>query len=368
MTIESSRAARRGFTLVELLMVIVIVGILAALVSAGVLAALNRGKQARVLTEINQLDLALENYKSQYGGYPPSFGLPVVSDPPGPDPGQETLAQRQERFMRHVRLAFPRETRTYSELRTFIMTNTQYTTQALPSRGLAAANGGNGLDINHLDAAEALVFWLGGLPDRLSETLTSGFSADPQSPFLPRANANPSDPQQPQRQPRLYEFDPRRLVDRDGDGWWEYVQDQPSEVMPPYVYFDAPSYGLDSASGLIRASYPSPPGDEDAVILPSTSPALFTIAANWGYCRPNVSSITAGGVNPTRFQIISAGLDRVFGWATGPIPVGSPLDTDASLQPPFSGAFGRFPGGPFREYEGDNLTNFSERKLEDVEP
>lgn len=367
MIIESSRAARRGFTLVELLMVIVIIGILAALVSAGVLAALNRGKQARVLTEINQLDLAMENYKSQYGGYPPSFGLPVVSGTP--DPGQETRDQRQERFMRHVRLAFPRETRTYSELRTFIMTNTQYTTQALPSRGLAAANGGNGLDINHLDAAESLVFWLGGLPDRLSETLTSGFSADPQSPFLPRANTDPTDPQQPQRLPRLYEFDPRRLVDRDGDGWWEYVQDQPSEVMPPYVYFDAQSYGIDTAGGVIRASYPA--YAEVAAVAGPQEAALRALAGNWGYCRPYVSysnaGVLTGGVGSTRFQIISAGLDKAFGVPTN-TPLGSALPSAEDGFDPQYACFPRQANTYFRDYEGDNLTNFSDRKLEDVEP
>jgi prepilin-type N-terminal cleavage/methylation domain-containing protein len=63
---------QRGFTLVELLVVIVIIGILASLITVAVSAALTAAKRTRILAEINQLATAVENYKIEHGSYPPS--------------------------------------------------------------------------------------------------------------------------------------------------------------------------------------------------------------------------------------------------------------------------------------------------------
>jgi prepilin-type N-terminal cleavage/methylation domain-containing protein len=66
-------STRHGFTLVELLVVIVIIAILAGLLVVGVMAALKRGKEAAISTEIMGLTAAIETYKNQYDHYPPSF-------------------------------------------------------------------------------------------------------------------------------------------------------------------------------------------------------------------------------------------------------------------------------------------------------
>jgi prepilin-type N-terminal cleavage/methylation domain-containing protein len=63
---------RRGFTLVELLVVIVIIGILAALITVAVSAAMVSARQARILLELGQISGAIEQYKAKYGSYPPS--------------------------------------------------------------------------------------------------------------------------------------------------------------------------------------------------------------------------------------------------------------------------------------------------------
>lgn len=70
---ETSLIQRVGFTLVELLMVIAIIGILIAMLSVAINPVLNRARETAVITEIQQIELAIENFNNQYGFYPPSF-------------------------------------------------------------------------------------------------------------------------------------------------------------------------------------------------------------------------------------------------------------------------------------------------------
>lgn len=72
MKLVRTRSKRQAFTLVELLVVIVIIGILAALITVAVSAAIVNARQARILLEIGQLSGAMAQYKAKYGSYPPS--------------------------------------------------------------------------------------------------------------------------------------------------------------------------------------------------------------------------------------------------------------------------------------------------------
>ena len=62
----------RGFTLVELLAVILILAVLIALLLPALNGALKTARNAAVGGEINQLAQALASFKTQYGDYPPS--------------------------------------------------------------------------------------------------------------------------------------------------------------------------------------------------------------------------------------------------------------------------------------------------------
>ena len=63
-TITSRLALRVGFTLVELLMVILIIGILVAMLAVAINPVLQTARETAVITEMKQLDLACLLYTS----------------------------------------------------------------------------------------------------------------------------------------------------------------------------------------------------------------------------------------------------------------------------------------------------------------
>ncbi len=65
---------RRGFTLIELLVVIGIIGLLSTIVLASLNGARQKGRDARRLSDIKQLQLALELYYDANGQYPSTLG------------------------------------------------------------------------------------------------------------------------------------------------------------------------------------------------------------------------------------------------------------------------------------------------------
>ncbi len=60
----------RGFTLVELLIVIVILGILAAVAVFAVGGVTDKGKQSACKADVNSTETALEAYYAKVGSYP----------------------------------------------------------------------------------------------------------------------------------------------------------------------------------------------------------------------------------------------------------------------------------------------------------
>ena len=64
---------RPGFTLVEILVVIVIISILMAVAIPAITIAITRGKNVAMKAEVNSLVDAVKQYEQKYGDYPPDF-------------------------------------------------------------------------------------------------------------------------------------------------------------------------------------------------------------------------------------------------------------------------------------------------------
>src|SRR5881398_1628606 len=67
------RSKRQGFTLIELLVVIAIIAILIALLLPAVQAAREAARRAQCVNNLKQIGLALHNYVSAVGVFPPGY-------------------------------------------------------------------------------------------------------------------------------------------------------------------------------------------------------------------------------------------------------------------------------------------------------
>ena len=68
---EPARSA--GFTLVELLVVLVVISLLFALVMVGTMTSRNKARQATCQSNLRQIGIALRMYMEDHGGFPPPY-------------------------------------------------------------------------------------------------------------------------------------------------------------------------------------------------------------------------------------------------------------------------------------------------------
>ncbi len=78
---------RRGFTLIELVVVIIVLGLLAGLVGPRILGRVSEAKTTTARTQIDLLGVALDSYRLDNGSYPTSEqGLAALRDRPLREP------------------------------------------------------------------------------------------------------------------------------------------------------------------------------------------------------------------------------------------------------------------------------------------
>jgi type II secretion system protein G len=369
MTTPTRPRARQGFTLVEMLVVIVIIGILAGLITAAAFRAQIAAKRAVIKMEIAQLAMALESYKNEYGAYPPDFFGLQHNDTDVQDAAKTAV-------IAHLRKRFPRCQLNPDPIVAF---NTQFAPTLLANYNIRAAD---------LDSASALVFWLGGLPADSTSMTPAGFHQDPTDPFrtgLPRTKP-------------LFEFNTERYVpfeENPGDASRaRYLRFYPAgssvtgnqagkqllrEGQAPYVYFKSRrltaannryDYALTDDPDPTKASIVpfcyvhGPQGTENVAVpyldeYPGPSP-------HWDNST-NAASTAAADLqdrhyirrwrNLEKYQIICAGLDGQFGNVTS-----SPAGSVDAYRFRFSKTGNNFSANG---EDFDNLTNFAEGTLED---
>ena len=271
--VSRQRHPHRGFTLVELLVVIVIIAMLAALVTPAIMIAMSRAKVARIKAEIDMLHSAIMNYKNEYGSFPPSYSYLD----PAPPPSSLTFQPPYK----HLARLFPRCKVLINEFTEDTNLNGRLDT---PRDANEDANLNNILDsAAPITPANAIVSWLGG------------YTSDPTKPLTGTGARK-----------KLYDFDQSRVGTVSGSSGLSYFP--PNAEGMPYLYIDAANYNsVDFATnGGKRVS-----GDRyfvwrrDESFDPNTlSPILSPM------------SLTAAGspkpFNPDSFQIISAGRDGEF--------------------------------------------------------
>lgn len=280
--IMTNSRQKLGFTLVELMVVIMIIGILTAIAIPAINRAVIAGRQTAIRMEINALDQAVENYLLKYGDYPPDGSDKAV-------------------FLRHIRKLFPR----------------------ISTTDLALAED----LVESMDAAEALVFFLGGFSsDELNPISGAGGPLevfdDSEATVVYQYNAT--------RENAFFDFDPARLTyGRAGDNAPLLSTDEanlgsvgPADLLPvyrssdregaPLVYFDSRTYGKLSTTGDIDIYN----GYENTLygsVRPMKSGHDIKPPGGATYGSVDAAFNAVPFHNPKSFQILSPGLDGHFG-------------------------------------------------------
>ena len=306
-------STRRGFTLVEVLVVVAIIGILAALITVAVSGAMRATQRASIGWQMAQVVMALEHYKAEFGEYPPDMF----------DDGA---------LVSHVRKRWPRMN--YPDgYWTDAWTNERRAnwirdaiTGAYPH---VAGNEAADFTDPNFSQVGALALWLGGFPN--SDGRLSGFYAAPGNPFTPSDT-----------------FDRKVFLDLElgksvriqtfGEVSVPVIGNEVRGAFVPFVYFRGRTSGGDTA---YKYAVNNNGGNEWVV-------KQFEFS-EFGLCVPYAEDVVGhvdaivNWKNPTTYQLIHPGLDGRFGSTEDNVRV---INTGEgiSLQ------------------DLDNLTNFSDYK------
>ena len=351
-----SSARRSGFTLVELLAVIMIIALLAALVTPAVMKSMSSSRAAAVKAEIELLNTALMNYKNEYGSFPPSDMRGLWNG---------SSANTAHPAYRHLQRVFPRINE--------------------PLTGGAASPY---FWMAQMSPAQAMVFWLQGFFDDPQFPLTNGVTLSTTMPRAGTAAANRKE---------LFDFDESRLYAA-GPYW---SPGAPLNPQPPQGFStrnDAPSvfggnapfardypvyFPNQASAGLPYVyfssnNYSNPPaGAVTATIGPGMSPDVFYTATsangdnsavapyfNSGNCSILIPATPQFSwaqlhMNADTFQLIAAGADANY----GVLVAGFPADAAFAIGSTSHGPFGSVKSNTGHE---DNITNFAIGRLKEA--
>src|SRR5215472_6129792 len=83
-SMNSRRQQQAGFTLIEIMVVILILGLLATLVVQSLRGATDKAKRTKAMADLAELKTALDRYYIDNGSYPTTDqGLNALVNPPG---------------------------------------------------------------------------------------------------------------------------------------------------------------------------------------------------------------------------------------------------------------------------------------------
>jgi prepilin-type N-terminal cleavage/methylation domain-containing protein len=337
-------ARPRAFTLTELLIVIAIIAVLAALATAAAVNALRAANRGKITLAIQGVSRAIEDFKVDYGAYPPNAMNPGGSVSPG-SYGALAVQDMQRMFNK----AFPRNNEPPALIAALVGTG--------PTTGNQNLTEG-------MTAAEALYFWLGG------------FSEDPQYPISGPGGpsflaASTTGEILEDRKPR-YEFTLTQLGPRDQNGvfdgtdnggkgrfityqsplpgesgvqrrinFWQYF---PKNSTQPLVYFDVSRH----KPGVGGSTYDAPAATTG---LPPIY-AMKQLRSGAGSVANSFANVVF--VNQGKFQVLHAGLDDAWGDYFASMGCGKVSNPDDLLL---------YPTGPFIGEVADTLTNFSDGEI-----